>query len=182
MFVHWTAVEFCCGNHNSYHPRTLLGAVISMTKSSCIRFHPTGCIFMCSASSSSYHCFVFSASFNQWELKDGRIYSCHHGFGIMPVPPDFLLPHDRNTAIFTELYQIMKTLTATEEAAIRQITPLINIFSLSQRNIGAKGNIHCLWKKSKLNLILPKDCRWIVIKRRQGYGTMEKINLIFCFQ
>ena len=48
----------------------------------------------------------------------------------MPVPPDFPLPHDRDTAIFTELYQILNTLTAAEEVAIRQITHLINIFSL----------------------------------------------------
>ena len=97
----------------------------------------------------------------------------------MPVPPDFPLPHDRDTEIFTELYQIMKTLAAAEESAIIQITPFINIISLSKGNIGAKGNIHCLWQKSKLNLILPdlpKYCRLIVIKRRQGYGTMATMK------
>ena len=73
-------------------PWTILGAVISMTKFSYIWLHPTGCMFMCSASSLSYHCFVFSASFNQWDLKYGRIYSCRNGFGIMPVPPDSPLP------------------------------------------------------------------------------------------
>ena len=80
----------------------------------------------------------------------------------MPVPQDFPLPHDRDTAIFTELYQIMK------------------ILSLSQGNIGAKGNIHFLWQKSKLNLILPnlpKDCIWVVIKCQQGYGTMTTMKL-----
>ena len=73
----------------------------------------------------------------------------------------------------------MKTLTASEEASMRQITPLIKILIFSQGNIGTKGNIHYLWKKSKLNLILPnlpKDCRWIVIKRRHGYGTMATIK------
>ena len=134
---------------------------------------------MFSVSSSSYHCFVFSTSFNQWDLKYGRIYSRRNGFGIMPVPPYFPFPHDHDTAIFTELYQIVMTLTAADEADIRQITPLINILSLSQGNDGAKGNINCLWQKSKLNLILPnlpKDCRWIVIKRRHGYGTMATIK------
>ena len=113
-------------------------------------------------------------------LENGRIYSRLNGFGIMPVPPDFPFTHDRDTAIFTELYQIVMTLTAADEADIRQITPLINILSLSQGNDGAKGNINCLWQKSKLNLILtnlPKDCIWIVIKRRQGYGTMATMQL-----
>ena len=98
----------------------------------------------------------------------------------MPAPPDSPLPHDHDTAIFTELYQIVNTLTAAEEAAIRQITPLIKIIGLSQVNIGAMGNIHFLWQKSKLNLILPnlpKYCRWIVIKSRQGYGTMAAMKL-----
>ena len=97
----------------------------------------------------------------------------------MPVPPDFPFTHDRDTAIFTELYQIVKTLIAAEEAFIRQITPLINIPILSQVKIGSKGNIHCICQKSKLNLILPnlpKDCRWIVIKLRQGYGTMATMK------
>ena len=99
----------------------------------------------------------------------------------MPVPPDFPLPHDCDTAMFTEPYQIMKTLTTAEEAAIRQITLLINILRLSKGKFGAKLNIHCLWQKSKLNLILtnlPKDCIWIVIKRRQGYSTMATMKLI----
>jgi hypothetical protein len=55
-----------------------------------------------------------------------------------------------------------------EEAALRQISPLIHILRLSSGNIGAKGNTSCVWQHSKLAHILPnlpKDCSYIVLKR-----------------
>ena len=46
-------------------------------------------------------------------------------------------------------------MTCIEEAAIRQITPLISIVKLAYGNIGSKGNTTCMWNESKLSTILP---------------------------
>ena len=59
--------------------------------------------------------------------------------------------------------------TCAEEAAIRQITPLISIVRLSTGSIGMRGNTSCLWQQSRLNIVLPNlpnDCKYIVIQRR----------------
>lgn len=59
-------------------------------------------------------------------------------------------------------------MTAAEEAAIRQITPLISIVRLTHGNIGSKGNTSCVWQQSRLNTVLPnlpQNCGYIVVKR-----------------
>ena len=64
----------------------------------------------------------------------------------------------------------MQSLTAAEEAAIRQITPLISIVRLNHGNLATKGNTSCVWQQSKLNLILPNlpsECKFVVLTRRQ---------------
>ena len=46
-------------------------------------------------------------------------------------------------------------MTCIEEAAIRQITPLISIVKLAHGYISSKGNTTCMWNESKLSTILP---------------------------
>ena len=46
-------------------------------------------------------------------------------------------------------------MSCIEEAAIRQITPLVSIVKLAHGNIGSKGNTTCMWNHSKLCTILP---------------------------
>jgi PIF1 helicase. len=74
----------------------------------------------------------------------------------------------QNIAKSRELAKLLSSFTAAEEAAIRQITPLISIVSLKEGNIGAKGNTHLVWQQSKLQLILPnlpQECKFIIMKR-----------------
>ena len=62
---------------------------------------------------------------------------------------------DANVKMAIELKLILSTMTCIEEAAIRQITPLISIVKLAYGNIGSKGNTICMWNESKLSTILP---------------------------
>ena len=64
----------------------------------------------------------------------------------------------------------MQSLTAAEEAAIRQITPLISIVRLDHGNLATKGNTSCVWQQSKLSRILPNlptECKFVILTRRQ---------------
>ena len=75
---------------------------------------------------------------------------------------------------YQQLYKLLSTLTAAEEAAIQQISPMISIVRLAHGNIGCKGNTSCVWQKSKLNMILPnlpEECKFIIITRRQKSGN-----------
>ena len=72
---------------------------------------------------------------------------------------------DPNINIAIELKEISSTMTCIEEAAIRQITPLISIVKLTYGNIGSKGNTTCMWNESKLSTILPNlpsKCQYFV--------------------
>jgi hypothetical protein len=107
-----------------------------------------------------------------------------NGFGGTPrVPPlqdvDDIVTHNIEKA--RELYNLLSTFTAAEEAAIRQITPLISIVKLKEGNIGAKGNTHLVWQQSKLQLILPNlphECKFVILKRgnstSNGQGTNNR--------
>ena len=57
---------------------------------------------------------------------------------------------DPNVKIAIELKRILSSMTCIEEAAIRQITPLISIVKLAYGNIGSKGNTIFMWNDSKL--------------------------------
>ena len=57
-------------------------------------------------------------------------------------------------------------MSCIEEAAIRQITPLVSIVKLAHGNIGSKGNTTCMWNHSKLCTILPNlpsTCQYFVL-------------------
>ena len=67
-------------------------------------------------------------------------------------------------------------MTLIEEAAIRQITPLISIVKMVYENIESKRNTTCMWNDSKLsNLLpnLPSKCQYFVL----SYNT-KKIVLL----
>ena len=67
------------------------------------------------------------------------------------------------------MHQLLRSFTGAEEAAIRQITPLISIVRFPHGSLGSKGNTSCVWQQSKLNLILPnlpEECKFIVIRRK----------------
>ena len=61
---------------------------------------------------------------------------------------------------------LLNNMTAEEEAAILQISPLICIKNFRGGNIAAKGNTHYVWQKSILNTILPNlpaEVKYIII-------------------
>ena len=62
---------------------------------------------------------------------------------------------DPNVKISIELKLILSSMTCIEEAAIRQITPLISIVKLAYKNRGSKGNTTFMWSDSKLSNVLP---------------------------
>ena len=94
------------------------------------------------------------------DLSLSRKFSAQNGFGPVPQP----LPGDPDF----ELHTILDNLTAAEEAAICQVTPLVHGVKLAHGNIGTQGNTSCVWQKSRLQLVLPNlpwDCYTLVVER-----------------
>ena len=111
-------------------------------------------------------------------MKFAQCFAFCNGFGPVPYPPPQSPNEDENFTIYRKLHSLMKSLTAAEEAAIRQITPSISIVRLTHSNIGSKGNTSCVWQQSKLNLILPnlpEECKFIIIThlQKKKKGTSE---------
>ena len=72
---------------------------------------------------------------------------------------------------------LLTDITAAEEAAIRQICPLICIKSLRGGNIAAKGNTHCVWQQCNLVTILPNlpgEIKYIIIRRSRNATTSDE--------
>ena len=70
-------------------------------------------------------------------------------------------------------------MTCIEEAAIRQITPLISIVKLAYGNIGSKGNTTCMWNESKLSTILPNlpsKCQYFVLSYKSKINSDTKLK------
>ena len=70
-------------------------------------------------------------------------------------------------------------MTCIEEAAIRQITPLISIVKLAYGNIGSKGNTTCMWNESKLSTILPNlpsKCQYFVLSYKSKINSDIKLK------
>jgi len=87
---------------------------------------------------------------------------------VIQPAPDTVGNESSNAAKFRELHTLLNSFTSAEEAAIRQITPLVSIVRLAHGNIGSKENTTCVWQQSKLNLImpnLPSQCKFIVVRR-----------------
>jgi hypothetical protein len=104
------------------------------------------------------------------------MFSIRNGFGgKCRFPPITSLHCDQNNIQkAAELRQMLLSLSGAEEAAIRQITPLLTIVKLSEGNIGTKGSSHLVWQKSNLSLILPNlpvECKFVIIKRRNSSNT-----------
>lgn len=96
---------------------------------------------------------------------------------VIQPAPDTVGNESSNAAKFRELHTLLNSFTSAEEAAIRQITPLVSIVRLAHGNIGAKGNTTCVWQQSKLNLILPNlpsQCKFIVVKRTSTTTSQVK--------
>lgn len=103
-------------------------------------------------------------------LALARQFSARNGYG--PVP---LLPVPGAPQWAAELGTLLGTLTCAEEAAIRQVTPLLSVIRLAHGNIGVRGNVSCVWQKSKLNRVLPNlpsQCSTIVIERERRGGSV----------
>ena len=96
--------------------------------------------------------------------------SSRNGFGPVPIPPAMDECRSEMVRVWRIIYDLVNNLTGAEEAAIRQIAPLISIVSLRNGNIASRGNTSCVYQKSRLSKILPNlpsECRYIVIRRRQ---------------
>ena len=111
---------------------------------------------------------------NLSDLKFARTLSFRNGFGPVPIPPPVPFEEITNEQKWFVLHNALNDLTGAEEAAIRQISPLISIVSLKNGNIASRGNTSCVYQKSKLSRILPNlpsECSYIVIRRRQRSKT-----------
>ena len=103
------------------------------------------------------------------------MFSRRNGFGMRRKSADNMIsPEIMSTVEFQtseRLKALLHSFTVVEEAAIRQITPLISMLRLKGGNIGSKGNISCVWQKSKLASVLPNlpsDIKYIIILREQA--------------
>ena len=106
---------------------------------------------------------------NTIDLQFARSFSFRNGYGPAFIYPKSFEGEDPNFIIGRELQEIMTSLTCVEEAAIRQITPLVSLVRLSTGSISMKGNTSCVWQQSKLNIILPNlptECKFVIIKRK----------------
>ena len=122
--------------------------------------------------------FTFLNSVNNLytDLRYSRIFARRNGFGPVPLPPAFDENQNNNLNMYRELHDLLTSFTGAEEAAIRQITPLISIVRFPHGSLGSKGNTTCVWQQSKLNLILPnlpEECKFIVIRRKQKKGDKK---------
>lgn len=108
----------------------------------------------------------------------GRTFSLRNGMGPVIAPTlDSMNDESPQLAQFRELYDLLTTFTSAEEAAIRQITPMVSIVRLTHGNLATKGNTTCVWQQSKLNLVLPnlpQSCQFIVIKRTSSTTSQVK--------
>ena len=109
-----------------------------------------------------------------------RKFSSRNGFG--PGPLYDVLSIDPNVQHATEMRHLLSTCTLIEEAAIRQITPLVSILKLAQGNIGTKGNTSCVWINSKIATVLPNlpsQCKYIILKRSSRRSNVEINSMKF---
>ena len=103
-------------------------------------------------------------------MQFGRYLSSRNGFGPVPIPPAMDECRSEMVRVWRIIYDLVNNLTGAEEAAIRQIAPLISIVSLCNGNIASRGNTLCVYQKSRLSKILlnlPSEWRFIVIRRCQ---------------
>ena len=101
--------------------------------------------------------------------------------GPIPTIPPPADDEPRQITVARKLRELLPTLTAVEEAAIRQIAPLLSVIRLAHGNIASRGNTSCVWQKSKLSTVLPnlpEECKFIVIERqkRNANGTRTGIK------
>ena len=87
------------------------------------------------------------------DLQFARSFSFRNGFGPTHKYPLQTYVENMNITNGRRLQSILMSLTSAEEAAIRQITPLVSLVRLSTGSIGMKGNTSCVWQQSRLNLI-----------------------------
>ena len=120
-----------------------------------------------------------------------RIFSFRNQFG--PSISNVIDNNYPNVGIAIELKDILSSMTCIEEAAIRQITPLISIVKLAHGNIGSKGNTTCMWNQSRLCTILPNlpnQCKYFVLSYKSKKDSdiilkstkFEKIKIQRCLE
>jgi hypothetical protein len=115
---------------------------------------------------------ICSDCYNDFDSKEpdpslARSLSTRNGFGHIPRPvfndPDY------------ELYTLLGVATMVEEAAVRQITPLVLLTRLKHGNLGTKGNTSCVWQSNtQLQLLLPNlpsEVGHIYLSYRRGGGN-----------
>ena len=67
-------------------------------------------------------------------MQFGRYLSSRNGFGPVPIPPATNVCQSDMELVWRIIYDFVNNLTGAEEAAIRQIAPLISIVSLRNGN------------------------------------------------
>ena len=113
------------------------------------------------------------------DLKFARLFSTRNGFGPAPIPPSLNTIDRTNQEMlhYHELHTRLSNMTGAVEAAIRMIAPLISIVSLKHTSLASKGNISCVWQRSKLASILPNLpslCKYIILHRGTATGLRRR--------
>ena len=111
-------------------------------------------------------------------IKEGLRYSNRNGMGPVPTyvsdPPARPPCEGFDPRMYVrakELRDLLDELTPVEEAAIRQIAPLMHLTRISHGSMKVKGNTSCVWQQSKLHLVLPNlpsHINFIFIVRSNG--------------
>ena len=89
-------------------------------------------------------CHLEITSRNSVDLQFARSLSFRNGFGPIYRYPDAHNEENINITRGRRLQTLLRSLTCAEEAAIRQITPLVSLVRLSAGSIGMKGNTSCV--------------------------------------
>lgn len=142
--------------------------------------HPANVQNVSSVSICEY-CYAEFAGKSQ-SLAIGRTFSSRNGFGPVPHWPERQAGESEELTLGRELNDLLRSLTRGEEAAIRQITPLLSINRLKGGNIGSKGLVHCVYQKSRWHHLLPNlpdQCANIVVQRQSSAGGSPIPSLRF---
>ena len=113
------------------------------------------------------------------DLDFARPFSKRNGFGPSLQYPAPSPDEDANIQLGRELYSLLSNCTAAEEAAIRQIIPMLSITRLAMGNISSKGNTTCIWQDSKLSRVLPNlpsECKIIVIRTASNTSSTSHVK------
>jgi hypothetical protein len=111
------------------------------------------------------------------QLQYPRTFSSCNGYGTIPCP----LPDDREFELHTALHYA----SVGKKAAVRGITPLVQVVRLKHGNLKTTGSTSCVAQFSTVNRILPnlpEACRVVCITRKKTQGNVDVTLKVYQFE